>query len=198
MGLPATELSGHVENGGGFCLLTRQPANCFSGCGQQILGQISSFEKSSRLLVVFLGCDSDDDSGTGPNNQEIANEIWEVDIDDGEGDGCWVLTMFADSTVTTTGEFSISSGTDEEISRPFTNGPVVISDSSFSFTSTGTATFTSYPSMTSPFNLTVEGTTYNNGQANGDYTINFSAQEWPSEVSGTWTASRTSGGGITN
>ena len=145
------------------------------------------------ILVAFLGCN--DDNRTGPSNPEVANEAWEVDIDNGEGEGQWTLVMFSDSIVTSSGEF-LTSFDGNGIVCPFTSGPAVIAGSSLSFTSHGTATFASDPSITSPFTLTVDGTT-TTGQGDGVYVITFSAEYWPPMVSGNWTATRSAGGGIT-
>lgn len=148
--------------------------------------------------LFFTSCDKDD-KVTSPNNPSIASENWDTIVDQGAGDGTWEFTMKSDSTVTVDGEWTYNTdlyGTTYEVKCPFSNGQVTITGTSLSFTASGTAQITASPSQTSPFTLNVNGTT-NNGQANGTWTISFTAQGWPTQLSGTWTGTRTSGSEIT-
>ena len=145
------------------------------------------------LLFAFTGCNKDNKNSTGPDNQEIASENWDIIIDGGEGTGTMELTMVEDSTVTAAGEFIIEG----DISSSFVVGAANIDGTQFTLTATGTAAFVEEPSITSPFTLTLDGTV-DNGESSGYYIITYSAPEWPPQVSGSWTGILVSGGGITN
>lgn len=82
--------------------------------------------------------------------------------------------MYADSTITVNGEWIYDIETPNEVTCPFTNGETTIQGQNISFIATGIAYFTQTPTLISPFNLQVDGTT-NNGQGNGDYIISFTA-----------------------
>jgi len=118
-------------------------------------------------------------------------EQWVSTQDSDQGSGNWTFTKESDGTITVDGNW-VYSYSGQDVTCPFTDGPVTISDSSISFTATGTATNPSAPSgyQTSPFELSVSGTT-NNGTGSGSYTITFSTSGWPDSVSGTWEATLT-------
>ena len=150
------------------------------------------------FALSFTSCDKDD-KATGPSESYIATEEWNSIVDQGTGSGSWKFSMKADSSVIVDGEWIYNIdlyGTNYEIKCPYTDGQATISGSSLSFTASGTAKFTADPSQTSPFTFNIEGTT-DNGQGSGTYTISFTAQGWPPQLSGSWTATRTSGSGIT-
>ena len=146
-------------------------------------------------LLTIAGCSGDGGNGAGQANPIIAAENWEATVDGGAGTGTWTFTMREDSTITVDGEW-VYDFISDDIVCPFTDGPVTVTGPAISFEVDGIAAFVATPELTSPFMLEVEGTS-DAGQAQGDYTISFTATGWPAQQSGTWTAQRTDGGGIT-
>ncbi len=153
------------------------------------------------VLVVFaiaamtFGCGDDDPNG--PDGSPIATEGWEATATgmDGSGTGEWDFTMNEDSTIVVSGRWDwIDTTLGVNVACPFTDGEAVVADSAISFTATGTATIPNLPS--SPFTLEVEGKT-DDGEGDGTFIITFDGTGWPSSRTGTWTATRVSGGGIT-
>ncbi|OQX94982.1 hypothetical protein B6I21_07770 [candidate division KSB1 bacterium 4572_119] len=150
------------------------------------------------ILIIFalsiISCEKD--SGTEPNNI-IATEKWEHIADEGLGSGNWTFEKMEDNSITVDGTwlYSYSSfGATLEVTCPFSDGTVTVSEANMSFTASGTATIPNFGS--SPFDLAVTGTC-SNGEGEGTYIITFSTEGWPDKIEGNWTGSRSSGSGIT-
>ena len=47
------------------------------------------------LSILLLSCSKD---STGPDNEVIATELWNVTIDNGAGSGTWQFNLLPDST----------------------------------------------------------------------------------------------------
>ncbi len=126
-------------------------------------------------------------------------EDWEYVMDGGQGSGNLTLTEAQDGSVTADGDW-VYNYQGDDISGPYSDAPVTIAGSTISVEASGTATNPNPsvppPFNTSPFTLDFSGTA-NNGQGSGTYTITFTADQWPSSISGNWEGTRTSGSGIT-
>jgi hypothetical protein len=116
-------------------------------------------------------------------------------MDAGLGTGTWAFCQEADGTVQVDGQWSYSARVGQVVALVdcrFTDGVATIEEDEFAFHVTGTATGPGIGS--SRFELTVTGTT-DDGSAEGEYEMDFSAPRWPPLI-GTFTATRTSGGGL--
>jgi len=131
------------------------------------------------------------------NSDYIATEIWLSIADDKKGDGIWILKKDADDNIKIDGKWYYDYQ-EWEIRCPFTNAWLTISETAISFSATGTASANDAPSGydTSPFTLNVFGTVENE-EAYGNYSFTFSTYGWPSTYSGSWTATKLEGNGIT-
>jgi len=150
------------------------------------------------VLVIFVlisGCKDDD-----PDIVVVARETWTSDIDQGTGDGEWEFIKWSDNTITCDGEWIYEYDMKKVIYKihcPFTDGIGGVEGIDAAFTADGTAYFESQPTNTSYFELRVVGTA-SGGAASGTYVMEFNNALWPQQIAGSWTASRTSGSGITN
>lgn len=124
-------------------------------------------------------------------------EQWELILDGGRGQANVTLIQKQDGTITSDGNW-VYNYQGASVSGPYANAPVIISGSSISIKTTGTATDPSAPPgyKTSPFTLNINGTAFN-GQGDGPFTITFQAIGWPNEITGIWGGKRISGSGIT-
>lgn len=127
----------------------------------------------------------------------VGTEVWSGSSDNGQGSLNYTLSKDANGTVTASGTWNIVYA-GYHVSCPFTTGPITITGNSVAFTGSGTATTPDAPAgyQSSSFTVTADGTV-GSGQASGTYTITYSTYGWPPSVSGSWTAQRTSGSGIT-
>jgi hypothetical protein len=159
------------------------------GTGKMIAIGAGALVAAGGVAAVATGSgDETTDDGTP---EVVATEQWESVTDNGEGWGNWTFSKHPDRSITADGEWNYDLGA---IKCPFTKGQVTISGAPISMVVTGTAVYLG--DQTSPFTIIAERTA-RNGRGSGTYTITFSQTGW-SSFSGVWTATRTSGSGITN
>lgn len=156
----------------------------------------------SVLVIFFLlslnGCKKEESNPTG-NSSIVATEEWSAIMDnDSLNHGHHFFEKNSDGVVTTKGTFYYNYG-GTEVVCPFINGAVTINDTVVTYTLQGTANNPAAPEgyKFSPFTFTTTGVAHN-GQAYGNYTINFSTTGWPPQIQGTFTSVKISGSGITN
>ena len=124
-------------------------------------------------------------------------EQWGLILDGGPGSGNCTLIEKQDGTITADGDW-VYTYQGANVSGPYSDAPVTITGSSISFTASGTATNPSAPVgyQISPFTLSITGTAFS-GHGSGTFTLTFTTFGWPSNISGDWEGTRTSGSGIT-
>ncbi len=138
----------------------------------------------SGLMGALCGCGNE----AGPAGPAVvATEIWTVDVGGGQGHGDFTFIKRSNGVVTATGSWTFGA-----IFSPFSSAAGGEIDSVISFAASGIAT---NDTAQSDFSLTVAGKAAA-GSANGTYSIVY-AQGWQVPGPLTWTASRTSGSGIT-
>ena len=143
-------------------------------------------------VLVFFNCEKGNEELT-----TIATEVWESETEDGSGSIEWTIELKSDDSITIEGTWThINSGA--TTTCPFSDGTVTVDGDSLTITVSGTANNPSAPTgyQNSPFELNVVGNTQV-GNFTGTFKITFSGTGWPSEISGTTTATRTEGSGIT-
>jgi hypothetical protein len=173
--------------------------------GDYELHQLTVDLNSGEYIRLELGIDN---NNSGPSyvlfdNVELSypgsyvSEQWELILDGGQGSGNCILVEKQDKTVTAYGDW-VYTYQGEDVSGSYSDAPATVTDSSISFTASGTATNPSAPPgyQTSPFTLNLSGTAYN-GHGSGTFELTFSTFGWPSSLSGSWEGTRTSGRGIT-
>ena len=133
-------------------------------------------------IFVLFSCSEDN---TGPDNNPIATENWDVNIDDGVGDGSWILELMPDSTITASGSWIYDYDERYEFVCDFFYAPVTINGIEFSFIANGT-THDSYNDQDSEFTLHCTGKLFNSSGF-GNYTIEFTEEDFPDPISGNWT-----------
>ena len=156
------------------------------------------------LAGIIVGCEGNDDSGDGiaSSASVAAVERWEIVSSDAAADArgydlvseVWIFSKDADGNITVEGSWDVVDAAGKHITASL-SGTATVSGSSVTATASGTANYPAYQS-TSPVTSTMQGT-MSAGQGNGTFTENYTADGWPSENSGAWTAVRTSGSGIT-
>lgn len=144
-----------------------------------VLAMVCSFSLSA------VSCSNETNGSAGPS--VVATEIWTVDVDGGQGHGDFRFTKKSNGVVTAIGAWTFGT-----VFCPFSSGPGAASDSTIAFSADGIATDNT---AQSDFTLTVNGKA-GGGNASGTYSIVF-AQGWQVPGPLTWTATRTSGSGIT-
>jgi hypothetical protein len=139
-------------------------------------------------------CDSKSSSDTAAN--VLATETWGTAFGSstmtGSSTGSFILSKLDNGTITITGHWQNTSASDSNATGTFTiNGTAI----TMSFSGTAKA---SGSSATSTYNGTLTGTMGSSasGSGSGTYLLTFNAAGWPSD-SGTWTATRSGGSGIT-
>lgn len=147
------------------------------------------------LFCIFLlsNCEKEEEDIT-----TVATETWESETEDSNGSGNWTIELKSDNSITISGTWNfIYSGA--TVSCPFSEGNLTVLADSMAFTVAGTANNPSAPSgyQNSPFELKVAGKTHT-GSFTGKFEITFSETGWPSKITGTTTAVRTEGNGITS
>ena len=143
-------------------------------------------------VLIFLACEKEEES-----SNTVATEVWESATGDGSGTGEWTIALKSDDSITIEGTWThVNSGA--TTTCPFSDGTVTVDGDSLAITVSGTANNPSAPTgyQNSPFELNVAGNTQV-GNFTGTFKITFSGTGWPSEISGTTTATRTAGSGIT-
>ncbi len=126
----------------------------------------------------------------------VATEEWGVIMDnDSANYGQQTFELNSDGSIISSGNWHV-----DGVDCPFQNASVIISDTIFSFTATGTATNPNpsipAPYKTSPFTLNVTASAHN-GISYATWSIIFSTQGWPPTVQGVSFATRKSGSGVT-
>ncbi len=137
------------------------------------------------LSLSAVGCGNETNSPAGPSI--VATEIWTVQIGGGQGHGDFRFTKKSNGVVTAIGAWTFGT-----VFCPFSSEPGAASDSTIAFTAEGIATDNT---AQSDFTLNVNGKA-GGGNASGTYSIVF-ALGWQVPGPLTWTATRTSGSGIT-
>jgi hypothetical protein len=152
------------------------------------MGRVASY-----VLLAFVcdsclsafGCANESNGPAGPS--VVATEIWTVDVGGGQGHGDFRFIKKSDGVVTALGEWTFGT-----VFCPFSSGPGAVTDSTIAFSADGIANDNS---IQSDFTLNVNGKA-GGGSARGAYAIVFAqGLQVPGPL--TWTATRTSGTGIT-
>lgn len=149
------------------------------------------------LLVVLIGCKKDEGSPVVPT--VIATEEWDVTMNNDTANyGQQTLEKKSDGSVAVQGGWYFASQ-GLTLQCPFSDGTATISDTNIALIMHGTATYPGAPVgyQTSAFILSVSGSAYN-GKSSGTFSFTYSTYGWPSGKSGTFTATRKSGNGVTN
>jgi N-acetylneuraminic acid mutarotase len=135
-------------------------------------------------------------SGSATLTVTPATEVWVGS--NGQGTTNTTYTKDAGGTITTTGQwtYNYQGGT---VTCLISAGTMTVTGTNITSTSTGTATNLAAPPgyQTSSFTLSLTGT-MSGGQGSGASTISFQTAGWPAPISGSWTAQRQSGSGVTN
>jgi len=146
------------------------------------------------VMAALFGCGGGD-GGSKEAASTVAEEQWSGTTLNGNSAKI-TLSKSSDGTITSSG--SLSSLFDK-VTCPFSSAPVTISGTTISFTTSGTATKEeSSGQITSPFTLRMDADMIYGQTRNGSFTLSFSAAGWPSSVSGSWSAKKLSGSGITS
>ncbi len=156
-----------------------------------------NYKKVFRLVFLFFLTMSFCEKSPTENESKTLMETWELYHSSGLS-GEYVLEKSSSEEITMYGNWEMVYFGDL-VKCPFHEASVTFSDdTTFSFNSNGIATnlALSPPHDTSTFDLSVSGV-MKYGQGHGAWDIEFSAEEWPSKVSGEWNAIRISGEGIT-
>ncbi len=204
------DLNGNIDGtayADGYGSTPVQGSATSSGAMTMVAGSVATgatFTGTMLLDGTLSGTWEDISSGeSGTFSGNLVNgltENWVTSVDGDQGSS-WDYVTSNDGTVRISGHwiYRWAGSYAADVLCPFYDGILSISGSQITFIANGTATNPAAPSgyRTSAFVLTVNGTA-NNGAANGTYTITFSTPGWPSGLSGTWTSTRTSGGGITS
>jgi len=134
-------------------------------------------------------------SGEGVTpTMENPTENWNIIIDEGAGNGSWVLELLSNSTITSTGSWIFDDGSGEVICD-FESVAFNFYDNDFAFNDVGTAHHSGM-NQDSDFTISVNGMMYNSS-GNGVYEIEFAQIGWPENLSGTWIGTLSNGEGVT-
>jgi len=137
------------------------------------------------LCFGDCGCSNEANSPAGPS--VVATEIWTVTVGEGQGHGDFRFVKKSDGVVTAFGEWTFGT-----VFCPYSSGPGAVTDSTIAFNADGVATDNTFQS---DFTLSVAGKA-GGGSASGAYSIVFTkGLQVPGPL--TWTATRTSGSGVT-
>ena len=145
------------------------------------------------VLAFFAGCTSTpaaNDTKSAPTVSATENWDGSFIFPTGSGSGGLYLKKMSDNSLYSSG--IMTAGT---ILIPFTNNQTTVSGSSISISGGGTATNSAY-SVVSAFTISITGT-MSGGSGSGTFVIVFSDSAWGPTNSGSWTASRTNGSGVT-
>ncbi len=149
------------------------------------------------LAISVMGCQKDAGNPAGPS--VIATEEWQFIMDNDTASlAQMTYQKKSDGSVVAVSATWRSANDGNALYGQCEEGIVTISDTIISIASQGTAILSGAPEgyRNSPFTLTIDGSA-RNGLAAGNWTVNFSAIGWPPSKSGTFTATRSSGSGIT-
>ncbi|MGD1045688.1 MAG: hypothetical protein ABR936_10235 [Bacteroidota bacterium] len=148
------------------------------------------------LLLFHIGCKKDESNPIAPT--VVATEEWEFIINnDSSNHGQITFEKTSDGHVSENAIWYFVYQ-DSTVQCPFKGGNVTITDTTISIIAQGTATYPAAPVgyQTSAFNVNLSGSAHN-GISYGTWGITFSTFGWPSQIAGTFTATRKSGSGIT-
>jgi hypothetical protein len=154
------------------------------------------FAIALMLLLSAIGCRKDDNPAAPT---VIATEEWGFIMDnDTSNHGQTTFQKRSDGSVTGNATWYFNNQ-GEYLVCSFEGGAVTIVDTVISISAHGTATYTGAPAgyNSSPFTITISGIVHN-GSSLGTWDIAFSGYGWPSSKTGTFTATRSSGSGVTN
>jgi len=148
------------------------------------------------VLLALIGCKKDEDNPITPTVG--AKEEWEFIMNNNSSNhGQITFENKSDGHISENAIwYFVYQGS--TVQCPFEDGTVTLTDTAISITAQGTATNPAAPSgyQTSAFNVNLSGSAYN-GIAYGTWSITFSTFGWPSQIAGTFTATRKSGSGVT-
>ena len=145
---------------------------------------------SVLLISVTISC-SKDSTGPGPQNP---TETWDIDIENGAGNGEFKLELKPDSTIISTGYWNVNFEEKYEVSCDYVSTAFTFNNTDFTFNADGTAHHSGI-NQDSDFTMTVSGSILN-GTGSGIYEIIFDQPDWPDQ-NGTWTGILTEGEGVT-
>lgn len=143
------------------------------------------------ISIVLSACSASPSSSGGSTTKET----WNVICNSSASNPAYITLTKNGSTVSVSGGW-----TNNDSGYPMydnnSSGTATISGTSVTINLSGTATYP-HLSASSPYTMVLSGTT-SSGSGTGSYTITFTATGW-SAYNGTdpWTATRTSGSGIT-
>jgi hypothetical protein len=149
------------------------------------------------LLVIATGCKKDENNPAGPT--VVATEQWDFIMNnDTSNHDRMIYEKKSDATVSADAAWQVADQ-GETVQFQTERGVVIVLDTSISATIQGTATYSEAPDgyQNSPFTLTINGTAHN-GVSSGAWIMTFSTSGWPSSLTGTFAATRSSGNGVTN
>jgi hypothetical protein len=148
------------------------------------------------VFSILASCGGGSGGDTTAANKVVGTEVWVGSND--QGNTNTTLTKYENGTITTTGQWTYNYN-GATVTCQITAGNTTVTGSNVTFTGTGTGTNPAAPAgyQTSPFTLSLTGT-MSGGQGSGSFTISFQATNWPTSISGTWTAQKQSGSGVTN
>ncbi|MCF7918776.1 MAG: hypothetical protein K9N06_02550 [Candidatus Cloacimonetes bacterium] len=149
---------------------------------------------SFLLLIVVLILCTCDNSSSGPGNTN-PKEKWDIEIDDGAGNGSFTLELLPDSTITIYGSWEYNYYERNMVTCNFSDGIAVIDGSDFYCYTEGSAHDHTY-NENSDFHLELGGILFN-GAGYGVSVMQYFAPGWEDYIEGTWTATLVNGEGIT-
>ena len=148
------------------------------------------------ILIVFGGCKKNESSPTAAS--VVATEEWSAITDnDSTNHGQLTYKKSSDGSIAVNGTWQYPyQGT--TVQFVISSGTATVVDTVITLSVQGTATNPAAPAgfQTSAFTESISGSA-SNGKSAGTYTISFSTFGWPSNLQGTFTASRISGSGVT-
>ena len=148
------------------------------------------------ILILFAGCKKDESNPAA--NSVAATEEWAAIMDnDSTNHGQLTYKKSSDGSITVNGTWQYPyQGT--TVQFVISSGTATVVDTVITLNVQGTATNPAAPAgfQNSAFTESISGSA-SNGKSAGTYTISFSTFGWPSNLQGTFTASRMSGGGVT-
>jgi hypothetical protein len=149
------------------------------------------------LPIIVTGCKKDENNPVGPT--VVATEQWNfVMNNDTSNHRRMIYEKKSDATVSADAAWQVADQ-GEMVQFQTERGVVIVLDTSISAAIRGRATYSKAPAgyQNSPFTLTIGGTAHN-GVSSGTWIMTFSTYGWPSSLTGTFTAMRSSGSGVTN
>jgi hypothetical protein len=148
------------------------------------------------ILALSTGCKKDENNPAAPT--VVATEEWGFIMNnDSSNHGQTIFEKKSDGSTSGKAVWYFDY-LNSQVQCPFEGGSVTVADTAITVTAKGTATNSAAPTgyQTSAFTVQVTGSAYN-GLSYGTWSISFTTLGWPMSLSGTFTATRISGNGIT-